>query len=383
MNFELNEEQHLIQLMARDFAKKKIEPYSLKWDKENYFPKEIIKEMADLGFMGMMIPENYGGSETGALTYSLAVQEISYGDAGIGVTMSVTNLSCEPILKFGTESQKINYLIPLASGEKLGAFCITEPESGSDAASLKTKAILKNDHYVLNGTKQFVTNGEYADIFIVMARTSEGGGNRGISTFIVEKNFEGFSLGSVEDKMGLKTSSTTEIILNDCLVPKENLLGKEGEGFKVAMSALDSGRIGIASQSIGIARSCLDEARDYALTRKQFNKTLSEFQAIQFMIADMATSLNAANFLTLNAAYLKDKNKKIIKEASMAKLFASESLIKIAYNALQVFGGYGYMKDYKIEKLYRDSRITTIYEGTSEIQRMVIAREIFKEGNKG
>ncbi len=379
MNFELTEEQSLVQLMARDFAKDRIEPHALKWDQDKHFPKEVVAEMADLGFMGMMVPDSYGGSETGAITYALALQEIAHADAGIAVTMSVTNLCGEPILRHGTEEQKLTYLTPLASGEKLGAFCITEPESGSDAGSLRTKAELKGDHYVLSGVKQFITNSSFADIFIVMARTSEGGGTRGISAFIVEKNFKGLSVGSVEDKMGLRTSNTTEIIFDNCKVPKKNLIGKEGEGFKVAMSALDSGRIGIASQSLGIARACLDEARSYAQSRRQFNRQLSGFQAIQWMLADMATSIAAAHHLTLHAAYLKDQNKKIIKEASMAKLFASESLQKIAYDAVQIFGGYGYMKDYKIEKLYRDARVTTIYEGTSEIQRLVIARETLKE----
>ena len=378
MDFELSEEQQLVQLMARDFAKEKIEPFALKWDKEKYFPQKVIKEMGGLGFMGMMIPESYGGSETGAVTYCLAMQEISYADAGIGVTMSVANLSGEPVLKFGTEAQKIKYLIPMASGEKLGAFCMTEPGSGSDAASLRSRAKLKGDHYVLNGTKLFITNGKPGDVFIVMARTGEGGGSRGISAFIVEKGFKGFSIGTVEDKMGLRSSVTTEVILDDCIVPKENLLGKEGDGFKIAMNALDSGRIGIASQAIGIARACLDEAKEYAQTRKQFGKAISGFQAIQWMIANMATQIHAARHLTIHAAYLKDKNRKMTKEASMAKLFASESLNNIAYDALQIFGGYGYMKDYKIEKLYRDARVTSLYEGTSEVQRIVIARETFK-----
>lgn len=380
MDFELTEEQQLVQLMARDFAKNEIEPFALKWDKEKYFPREVIKNMAGLGFLGMMVPSSYGGSETGALTYSLALQEIAYADGGIAVVMSVTNLSCEPILKFGNEAQKIKYLVPLASGETLGAFCITEPNAGSDAASLRTKAVLKGDHYVLTGTKLFITNGQFADTFIIIARTADGGGSRGLSAFIVEKGFPGLSIGTVENKMGLRSSNTTEIIMDDCLVPKENLLGNEGQGFKVAMSALDSGRIGIASQAIGIARACLDEARSHALERRQFGKAIGGFQAIQWMIADMTTSISAANHLTLHAAYLKENNKPSTKESSMAKLFASESLIKISYDALQIFGGYGYMKDYKVEKLYRDARVTTIYEGTSEIQRVVIAREALKEG---
>lgn len=379
MDFKLSQEQQLIQLMARDFAKEKIDPYALQWDKDKHFPADVIKEMGALGFLGMMIPESYGGSATGALTYCLAMQEISYADAGIGVTMSVANLSCEPILKYGNESQKIKYLVPMASGEKLGAFCITEPGYGSDVANLTSRAKLKGDTYVLNGTKVFITNGKHADVYIVMARTEASGGSRGISAFIVEKGFPGLSIGTIEDKMGLRSSITTEVVLDECIVPKENLLGKEGDGFKIAMSALDSGRIGIASQAIGIARAALYEAKEYSSNRRQFGKMLSGFQAIQWMFADMATSISAAHHLTLHAAYLKDNNKKLTKEASMAKLFASESLNRIVYNALQIFGGYGYMKDYKIEKLYRDARVTTIYEGTSEIQRIVIARETLRE----
>lgn len=378
MEFELNEEQHLVQLMAKDFAKKSIEPNVLKWDKEKHFPSEVLNEMAGLGFMGMMIPESYGGSETGALIYSLALQEIAFADAGIAVTMSVANLSCEPIYKFGNEDQKIKYLIPLASGEKLGAFCLTEPGAGSDPGALRTKAVKKDGYYILNGTKVFITNGEYADVFIVMARTSDKTGSRGLSAFIVEKGFKGFSLGRIEEKMGLCTSSTTEVFLEDCEVPEENLLGKEGDGFKIAMVALDSGRIGIASQSTGMINACLSEAKEYASNRKQFGKYISNFQAIQWMITDIAVSYQAARQLTLLAAYLKDAGKKFTKEASIAKLYASESLNQSAYKALQIFGGYGYTKDYKIEKIYRDARVTTIYEGTSEVQRIVISRELLK-----
>jgi butyryl-CoA dehydrogenase len=379
MDFELNEEQQLIQMMARDFSREKIEPFALKWDKEKYYPEEVIKEMGRLGFMGMMIPQSYGGSETGALTYCLVMEEISSADAGIGVTMSVANLSCEPIFLYGNEAQKIKYLLPMASGERLGAFCITEPEYGSDAGNICTRAVLDGDEYVLNGTKIFITNGQHADVFIVMARTGDGGGSRGLSAFIVERDSPGLSIGTVEDKMGLRTSNTTEVILDECRIHRDNLLGKEGDGFKVAMTALDSGRIGIAAQSIGIARACLHEAKEYSVNRKQFGKSISGFQAIQWMIADMTTSISAARHLTRHAAYLKDKKKKNTIEASMAKLFASENLNQIAYNALQIFGGYGYMKDYKVEKLYRDARVTTIYEGTSEVQRIVIAREALKQ----
>ena len=379
MDFELTEEQSLVQLMARDFAREKIAPHAMEWDKKKYFPAEVIKEMGQLGFMGMMVPENYGGSGVGALTYCLVMQEISYADAGVAVTMSVTNLTGEPLLRHGSEEQKKKYLLPLATGEKLGAFCLTEPGAGSDAGAISTRAKRLGDDYILDGTKIFITNGQQGDLFFVMARTAEGGGNKGLSAFIVEKDTPGFSIGTVEDKMGLRSSSTTEVIFEDCRVPAVNMIGNEGEGFKVAMSALDSGRIGIASQAIGIARACLDEAREYAQNRRQFGRLLSGFQATQWKIADMATTIHGAHWMTFYAAWLKAKGRRISSEASMAKLFASEGLIKCVYEAQQIFGGYGYMKDYKIEKLYRDARVTTIYEGTSEIQRLVIARETLKE----
>jgi alkylation response protein AidB-like acyl-CoA dehydrogenase len=379
MDFDLTEEQSLVQLMARDFAREKIAPFAMKWDKEKYYPAEVIKQMGQLGFMGMMVPENYGGSGVGALTYCLVMQEIAYADAGVAVTMSVTNLSGEPVLRHGTEEQKKKFLLPIATGEKLGAFCLTEPGAGSDAGSINTRARKVGDEYVLNGSKLFITNGLHGDLFFVVGRTAEGGGNKGLSAFMVEKDAPGFSIGTVEDKMGLRSSSTTELIFEDCRVPVANRIGKEGEGFKVAMSALDSGRIGIASQAIGIARACLDEAREYAQNRRQFGRMLANFQAIQWKIADMATLIHSAHLMILYAAWLKDQGKRISSEASMAKLHATEGLIRSAYEAQQIFGGYGYMKDYKIEKLYRDARVTTIYEGTSEIQRLVIARETLKE----
>lgn len=379
MDFELTEEQSLVQLMARDFAREKIAPFAMKWDREKYYPAEVIKEMGQLGFMGMMVPDNYGGSGVGSLTYCLVMQEIAYADAGVAVTMSVANLSGEPLLHHGSEEQKKRFLLPLATGEKLGAFCLTEPGAGSDAGSISTRAKKDGDEYILNGTKLFITNGLHGDLFFVVARTAEAGGNKGLTAFMVEKNTPGFSIGTVEEKMGLRSSSTTELIFEDCRVPLANRIGKEGEGFKVAMSALDSGRIGIASQAIGIARACLDESREYAQNRRQFGRMLTSFQAIQWKIADMATMIHGAHLMTLYAAWLKTKGIRISSEASMAKLYATEGLIKSAYEAQQIFGGYGYMKDYKIEKLYRDARVTTIYEGTSEIQRLVIARETLKE----
>jgi alkylation response protein AidB-like acyl-CoA dehydrogenase len=379
MSFKLTREQEMIRLMAKEFAKKELEPYAHKMDKEGKFPEAVVKKMGSLGFMGMMVPYEYGGTGAGAVSYSLALQEIAYSCASTAVTMSVANLSTEPLLKFGNEEQKEKYLTPLASGEKLGAFAITEPGAGSDPGSMTVRAERKGSYYLLNGTKIFITHGNYADVINLVAKTNPEKGNKGLSAFIVEKGMSGFSVGKSEDKMGLRASNTVELILEDCKVPKENLLGSEGLGFKIAMTALDSGRIGIASQSVGIARACLDEATKYAKERKQFGKTISSFQAIQWMIADMATQIEAAYLLTLSAAEMKDSGLAFTREASMAKLFASETANNVAYKALQVHGGYGYIKEFKIERLYRDARATTIYEGTSEVQRIVIARETLKD----
>jgi alkylation response protein AidB-like acyl-CoA dehydrogenase len=323
----------------------------------------------------MMIPTQYNGAGAGAVSYSLALQEIAYSCASTAVTMSVTNLSSDPILKFGNEQQKQKYLKPLAAGQALGAFAITEPGAGSDPGGMNTRAVDEGNSYLVNGTKVFITNGGYADVIILIARTGQEKSNRSLSGFILEKGTPGLMVGRKEDKMGLRASNTVELLLQDCRIPKENLLGKEGTGFKIAMVALDSGRIGIASQSLGIARACLDEAIQYAKNRRQFGKSINSFQAIQWMIADSATEIEAAHGLTVNAASLKDQGLPFTKEASMAKLFSSETANRVAYRTLQIHGGYGYMKEYKIERLYRDARVTTIYEGTSEVQRIVIARE--------
>ena len=373
---QLTSEQEMIRLMAGDFAKRELEPFAGKRDEEEIFPADVIKKMGQLGLMGMMVPAEYGGSGAGAVSYSLALQEIAYACASTAVTMSVTNLSCEPLLKFGNEDQKRKYLEPLASGEMLGAFAVTEPDAGSDPGSTKTRAEDMGDYYLVNGTKTFITNGGYADLINLIARTDSKKGNRGLSAFIVEKGFPGFSVGKKEKKMGIRASNTVELIFDDCRIPKENLLGREGQGFKVAMTALDSGRIGIASQSLGIARACLDEAVKYANVRRQFGRTISSFQAIQWMIADMATQIEAAKLLTLSAANRKDLGLAFTKEASMAKLFASELANRAAYKAIQIHGGYGYMTEYKVERLYRDARVTSIYEGSSEVQRIVIARDV-------
>jgi alkylation response protein AidB-like acyl-CoA dehydrogenase len=379
MSFQLTEEQKMVRLMARDFARKELEPEAAKRDKEEIFPTEVVKKMGRLGLLGMMVPAEYGGVGASTVSYCLALQEIAYSCASTAVTMSVANLSTEPLLKFGNEDQKAKYLFGLAQGELLGCFALTEPGAGSDPGSLSTRAENKGDYYLINGTKIFITHGQYADVVNLITRTDQDKGSKGLSAFIVEKGTPGFSIGTREDKMGLRASNTVELIFDNCRVPKENLIGKEGIGFKIAMTALDSGRIGIASQAIGIIRACLDESIRYAKERKQFGKTISSFQAIQWMIADMATGLEAANLLTLSAAWKKDHKLPFTKEASMAKLFASELANKSAYLALQIHGGYGYLKDFKIERLYRDARATSIYEGTSEIQRLVIARNLLKD----
>lgn len=376
MEFEISNEQEMIRLMARDFAKKELEPHTAEWDREGIFPYKTIKKMGTLGLFGMMVPSEFGGSAAGAIAYSLALQEIAYTCASSAVTMSVANLAIEPLLKFGTKAQKAKWLTGLAEGSLLGAFALTEPNAGSDPGSMTTTAILKKDRYIINGTKVFITHGQYADIINLIARTGQEKGPRGLSAFIVEKGTAGFKIGTKEDKLGLRSSNTVELVFEDCEIPTENLLGNPGEGFKIAMRALDSGRIGIASQAVGIARACMDEAIAYSKERKQFGKTINSFQAIQFMIADAATKIEAASWLTLAAAYRKDRGLKFTREASMAKLFASETANAVAYMALQIHGGYGYTKNYKIERLFRDARATTIYEGTSEIQRIVIAREM-------
>jgi len=382
MPFQLTEEQKMVRLMVREFADKELEPVAARRDREEEFPTDVVRKMGELGLLGMMVPDEYGGSGAGAVSYCLALQEIAYSCASTAVTMSVANLSTEPLLKFGDERQKEKYLAGLASGDLLGCFALTEPGAGSDPGSLSMQAEDMGDHYLLNGTKVFITHGQYADLVNVIARTGPEKGSRGLSAFIVEKDTPGLSVGTREDKLGLRSSNTVELLFNDCRIPKENLVGRPGAGFKTAMTALDSGRIGIASQALGITRACLDESVKYADSRRQFGKSISSFEAIQWMIADMATGVEAAGWLVLSAAWRKDQGLPFTKEASMAKLFASELANRSAYLALQIHGGYGYLKDFKVERLFRDARATTIYEGTSEIQRLVIARNVIKELGK-
>lgn len=378
MAFQLTPEQEMIRLMARDFAKRELEPFAATWDRDEVFPEAAIRKMGGLGLMGMMLPIEYGGAGAGAVSYSLSLQEIAAACASTAVTMSVTNLSSDPILKFGSEEQKRKFLVPLARGEMLGAFAVTEPEAGSDPGSMTTRAEERRDHYLVNGSKIFITNGSRADVIVLIVRTGSEKSNRGLSALLLTKETPGFRIGRRDEKMGLRGSDTVELLFDDCRIPKENLLAREGFGFRAAMVALDSGRIGIASQSLGIARACLQESISYAKTRRQFGKTIGSFQAIQWMIADTAAEIEAAHWLTLCAADRKDQGLPFTKEASMAKLVASETANRAAYRAVQIHGGYGYMREYKVERLYRDARVTAIYEGTSEVQRIVIARAVME-----
>jgi alkylation response protein AidB-like acyl-CoA dehydrogenase len=376
--FELTDEQRMIRLMVREFAREQIAPAAAEHDRSAVFPEENLRAMGELGLMGMMIEERWGGAGAGAISYVLALQEIAWACASTAVTMSVNNLTCEPIYRHGTDEQKKRFLEPLASGSGLGAFAITEPDAGTDAGSARLKAELKGKQYILNGAKAFITNGTHATVFVVIARTGGQPGNRGLSAFIVERGAPGLIIGPPEKKMGLRASSTVPLTFEDCAVPAENMLGREGEGFSIAMQALDSGRIGISAQAIGIARAALDEAVEYAKERKQFGRPIARFQAIQWMIANADRDIEAAQWLALHAAALKEQGKPLTREASIAKLFATEAANRICYDALQIHGGYGYIQDYKIERLYRDARVTTIYEGTSEVQRIVIANNLLK-----
>lgn len=376
MDLRFTEEQEMMRKMVRDFAQSEIAPFVEKME-EGEFPREILKKMGELGLMGIPVPEQYGGSEMDFTSYIIAINELSKVSAVIGVVLSVhTSVGTNPILYFGTEEQKQKYVPKLASGEYLGAFCLTEPGAGSDAGSLKTRAVKQGDHYVLNGSKIFITNGGEADVYIVFALTDPEAGKRGISAFIVEKDTPGFIIGKDEHKMGLHGSRTVQITFEDAKIPAENLLGEEGQGFKVAMANLDVGRIGIAAQALGIAEAALEAAAGYAKERQQFGKPIAAQQGIGFKIADMATSVEAAKLLVYRAANLRATGQSCGMEASMAKLFASKTAMDVAIEAVQVFGGYGYTKEYPVERYFRDAKITEIYEGTSEIQRLVISKSL-------
>ncbi len=380
MNFELTEEQRMARDTVREFARNEIAPVAREFDEAEKFPHTQIKGLAELGLLGMIIPEEYGGAGFDSVSYALALEEISKADASVAVIVSVTNsVCCYPILSFGTEEQKQKYLVPLARGEKLGAFCLSEPQAGSDAAGLKTSAVEDGNYFILNGTKSWVTNGSEAEVFIVMAVTGETGGKKEITSFIIEGGTKGFTVSSHEHKMGQRASQTNEMSLVDVRVPKANVLGDIGRGMRVAFGSLDNGRIGIAALSNGIAEAALEESTKYAKDRVAFGRPIAEFQAIQFKLADMATQTEASRLLTLRAAAAKDlDSKQTGVYASQAKLFASENANKVCAEAIQIHGGNGYSRHYNVEKYYRDARITTIYEGTSEIQRIVISRGILR-----
>lgn len=379
MDLVFTEEQKMMQEMVRQFATEKVALAVEKMEAEDEFPLELVKEMGSLGLMGIPIPEKYGGAGMDFTSYIIAIHELSRASAALGVILSVhTSVGTNPILQFGTEEQKKRYIPKLATGEYIGAFALTEPSAGSDAANLRTTAVKKGEHYVLNGSKIFITNGGVAQTYIVFAKTDSAQGRNGISAFIVEKDTPGFSIGAKEKKMGLNGSNTVTLMFDDALVPKENLLGKEGEGYKIALFNLNGGRIGIAAQALGIAEAALASARDYAKTRKQFGKPIGVQQGVAFKIADMATKVEAAKLLTYRAAQLHEKGLPCVKEASMAKLFAANTAMEVATEAVQVFGGYGYTKDYPVERYFRDAKVTQIYEGTNEIQRHVISKQLFQ-----
>lgn len=379
MDFSLTREQQLAKEMLEKFVENEVRTIAAEIDETEEFPIETVKKMAKLGMMGIPFEREIGGAGGDFITYIMAVEELAKACATTSVVLSAhTSLCCWPIYAYGTDEQKAKYLPKLLKGEHLGAFALTEPNAGTDAASQQTIAKLEGDYYILNGSKVFITNGGYADIFIVFAMTDRSKGTKGISAFIVEKGFEGFSLGKIEDKMGIRASSTAELIFKDCKVPKENLLGKEGIGFKIAMSTLDGGRIGIAAQALGIAEGALNEAVKYMKERKQFGKPIATFQGLQFYIADMATRVEAAKNLVYKAAWKKQTGQNYSLDAAMAKLYASETAMYVTTKAVQIFGGYGFTKDYPVERMMRDAKITEIYEGTSEVQKMVISANILK-----
>lgn len=379
MEFMLNEEQEAIQSLVKDFAQKKVAPGVHERDENHLFDRSLADAMGELGFNGLCFPEEYGGAGCDYLSYVLAVEELSKVDDGIGVTLSATvSLGAWPIFAYGTEEQKQKYLRPIAEGRHMAAFGLTEPNAGTDAAAQQTTAVQEGDHYVLNGSKIFITNGGEAETYIVFAMTDKAKGLKGISAFIVEKGTEGFSFGKKEEKLGIHSSITMELIFQNAKIPKENLLGQEGGGFKIAMATLDGGRIGIAAQALGIAQGALDYALQYAKERVQFGKPIAQNQAIAFMLADMATEIDAARLLTYRAAVLKDKGLPYSKEAAMAKLYASDAAMKVTTDAVQIFGGYGYSREYPVERLMRNAKITQIYEGTNQVQRMVVSGALLR-----
>ncbi|KZB71261.1 MULTISPECIES: acyl-CoA dehydrogenase [Thalassospira] len=373
----LEEHQIMVRDTAREFAENELKPNAAKWDAHHTFPAEAIAGLGELGFLGMLVPDEYGGAGMDHVAYALALEEIAAGDGATSTIMSVHNsVGCMPILKFGTEAQKQEFLIPMARGEKIGAFCLTEPQAGSDASALRTRAVRDGDHWILNGAKQFITSGSEGDVAIVFAVTDPDAGKRGISAFIVPTDTPGYVVSRVEEKLGQNASDTCQITFVECRVPAENMLGEEGQGYKIALANLEGGRIGIAAQSVGMARAAFEAAKDYANERETFGKKIIEHQAVAFRLADMATKIDAARLLVQRAATLRDDQKPCLTEACMAKMFASEIAEEVCSAAIQIHGGYGYLKDFPVERIYRDVRVCQIYEGTSDIQRMVIARAL-------
>jgi butyryl-CoA dehydrogenase len=378
MDFQLTDEQRMIQTMVRDFAEKDVKPLAEEIDREERVPTESIRKMGELGLLGMVVPKEYGGSGTDYVSYAIATSEIARVCASTAALLSGANsLNCWPILEYGTEEQKQKYLVPMASGKTYGCFGLTEAGAGSDVGGIRTKADLEGNEYVINGNKLFITSGSIADTLTVFARTGEDP-TRGLSAFLVEKETAGFSVGKVEEKLGIRGTPTVELIFEDCRIPKENLLGEEGQGFKIALSTLDGGRIGIAACAVGVAQGCMELSVQYSKEREQFGQPISNFQAIQWKLADMATQTEAARLLLYRAAAKKDRGEKYTTESSMAKLYASEAATRIAIDAVQIHGGYGYTKEYAVERFMRDVKIFELFEGTSEIQRLVIARSLLK-----
>jgi butyryl-CoA dehydrogenase len=380
MSFQLTEEQLMIQSMVRDLAREQFAPKAMEYDRTKEFPRENIRKLSELGLMGMMVPPEYDGAGADTVSYVLALTEVAYACASTAVVMSVHNsIVCESILHYGSEVQKNKYLKALARGEIVGAFALTEPNAGSDPSRQQTKAVFDGDSYILNGTKRFITTGKNAGLIVTTAKTDVEKGHRGISAFLVPQGTSGLKIGHVEDKMGLRASDTCDLIFEDCRIPAGNRLGNEGDGFLIAMVGLDGGRIGIAAQSVGVARAAFDAAVNYSQDREQFGQKISKFQGLRWMIADMATEIEAARLLTLSAAQMKDNGANYSLQASMAKLFASEMVNRVTATALQIHGGYGFTKEYAVERYYRDARVFTIYEGTSEIQRIVISNHLLKD----
>ncbi len=379
MDFNFTKEQQMVRDTVRKFSEMEIKPIAAEIDESGEYPWPVLKKMGELNIMGMTVPKEWGGAGVDSISYVIAIEEIAKACGSTSVIMAVHNsVCCYPIYKYGNDFQREKFLKPLVTGEQIGGFALTEPGAGSDAGAVRTRAILDDDNYILNGDKVFITSGSEAGVILLIASTDPSKGIKGLSAFLVEKGTPGYTYGTIEDKMGVRASATTELVFENCRIPKENLLGEEGEGFNISMGTLDAGRIGIAAQAVGIAQGALEESIKYAKEREQFGRPIGKFQAIQWKLAEMATKIDAARLLVYNAAYLKDQGKPYTKESAMAKLYASKIAMEVANQAVQIHGGYGYTKDYPVERYFREAKVTEIYEGTSEIQRIVVAREVLK-----